>query len=148
MNELKTIERQTSTSNFGRNFVSALKLSVEWGIIAALIVGCLAAGIWTLIPTALLPWGSGEVNLIGYISHCPFAPISSIALIGASLIGVLLATRIEQRNPVGYMMISVATLGILVGMINGIDTSMFLVGGVAIGIGMILGIILLLRRRE
>lgn len=146
MNELMTIEKQNKTSNFGRNFVSALKLSVEWGIIAALVVGCLAAGIWTLIPTNLLPWGSGEVNLIGYASHCSFAPISSLALIGASLIGVALAIRVEQRNPIGYMMLSITTLGIIAGAIlNGIDTSMFIIGGVAILIGMILGIILLLR---
>lgn len=149
MNDLKTNERQTNTSNFGRNFVSALKLSVEWGIIAALIVGCLAAGIWTLIPTALLPWGSGEMNIIGYASHCPFAPISSLSLIGVSLVGVFLAFRIQQRNPIGYMMVSFATLGVLLGAIlTGIDTSMLIFGGVAIGIGMVLGIIILSRGDE
>lgn len=146
MNDLKTNETQTKTSNFGRNFVSALKLSVEWGIIAALIVGCLAAGIWTLIPTAFLPWGSAEVNLIGYASHCPFAPISSLSLIGMSLIGVVLSFKIRQRNPIGYMIISLAALGILMGaIVNGIDTGMLIIGGVAIGFGIILGIFLLLR---
>ena len=147
MNDLENKERQVNTDNFGRNFVSALKLSVEWGIISALIVGCLAAGIWTLIPTAMLPWGSGEANLIGYISHCSFAPISSLALIVLSLIGVLLATRIEQRNPIGYMVILITVLGVLLGaLLNGIDTGMFMFGGTAIIIGVILGIVLLLRR--
>ena len=147
MNDLKTSEKQTNSTNFERNFVSVLKLSVDWGIISALIIGCFAAGIWTLIPTGFLPWGSSEVNLIGYISHCSYAPISSLALIGISLVGVFLATKIKQRNPIGYMMLSVTTLGIIAGaIVNGIDTGMFIVGGVAIVLGMILGIILLLRR--
>jgi hypothetical protein len=147
MNDVKINENQTNTSNVGRNFVSALKLSVEWGVLTAIIIGCLAAGIWTLVPTALLPWGSGEINLLGYISHCPFAPISSLTLIIVSLIGVGLSTRIEERNPIGYMMLSLGALGILVGaLLNGVDTGMFIIGGVTIGIGVLLGIILLLRR--
>jgi len=146
--DLENQERQIEEVHVPRNFVSAVKLSVGWGIVTALIIGCFVAGLWTLMPTSLLPWGSHKFNLIGYVSHCSFAPLSSLALFGGSLVGIVLAVRMRERNPVGYITISFALLGMLIGMWNGFDTDIFIFGGLSIGLSILLCTLMLMLKQN
>ncbi|MFW9993948.1 MAG: hypothetical protein ACFFD4_18030 [Candidatus Odinarchaeota archaeon] len=121
------------------NIKLALKLAGNWGFIATLVIGCLAAGVWTLIPTEFLTWGSSKTNLLGYVSHCPFAPLSSLALFGISLAEMMVAVRMPGKNPVGYTVFITGILGILTGMlVEGIGTNMFIAGGIGIVMGIVL----------
>ncbi|MFW9955606.1 MAG: hypothetical protein ACFFD3_13745, partial [Candidatus Thorarchaeota archaeon] len=102
--EQKYEEKETKKETSGlRRFFSVLAIAAGWTFLSSLVIGCLSAGIWTVIPTELLAWGSSKVNLIGYVSHCPFVPVSTFSLLGAAGVGILLIVRMPLRNPVGLV---------------------------------------------
>ncbi|MFX0209387.1 MAG: hypothetical protein ACFFDT_25610 [Candidatus Hodarchaeota archaeon] len=142
---LKTKIDPVHESNVFLNFKLALNRSLSWGFISALVVGGFAAGLWTLIPTRFLTWGSSKVNLIGYVSHCPFVPFSTLLLMGCALIGVILTLKMKGKNPIGITVFIFGLLGLFFGMINGIDVDMFITGGYGIGTGMFLSLLMDLR---
>ncbi len=136
-----TMERQDNEGiSIIKRILSATWNSFAWGFISALFIGCLAAGIWTIIPTALLPWGSSELNLIGYVSHCSYAPVSTSILLGASLIGAILIAKKGGRKPVGYTVFGITGTATLAGSIGGLDVSTFIAMGSAVGVAIVLGI--------
>ena len=68
--------------------VLAFPMSDKTRNTALLILICILAGlaIWTL-----LPWGASKPNDLGYVSFCPFAPWSTLALLVVA--GVIWAIR-------------------------------------------------------
>ena len=115
----------------------SLKKGLAWAGITIHIVGGTVAGIWTLIPTNLLPWGASQMNLIGYISHCSFAPISSLLLFGFALFGVLKARKRIDLKYNGLIVIGFGITGVILGAINTISLNMLILGLVGICLGMI-----------
>ena len=151
MNLANESEQATSQQNgatiVGR-LLSAMKLSIAWAIITGLAIGCGAAALWTLIPTALLSWDSSDVNLIGYVSHCPFVPVSSLVLVGGLLFGVVLAVRMRGQNSIGLLIPLAGATGTLLGMLGGIGLNMFRFMGAGIGLGVVLVILIGLVRNS
>ena len=139
--ELKEKNKDSEDKGVVRSFFTSLMYSVTWGFLSALVVGCLLAGIWTVIPTALLPWGAHEVNLIGYISHCSYAPISTLILVGASVIGIFLSTRIRGRELLGPIVYAATIIGAASGAAVGFDVVMFIYMGIGVGVGILFGIL-------
>jgi len=128
--------------------ITVLGLSLIWAFIMAAIVGSLAAGIWTLIPTELLPWGSVNPNLMGYVSHCSFAPASSLMLLAVSCIGILLSYKITKGREIGFGIFIGTAGGLLIGLMGGIDITMFIGMGSGVGVGVVFGIIIGIFRRS
>ncbi len=133
-NAVSALSDNVKTTN---QLLFSLKQGLAWAGIAIHIVGGSAAGIWTLIPTNFLPWGSSKVNLIGYISHCPFVPISTLLLFGFALLGVLKARKRTDIKYNGLIVIGFGVAGVIIGAVNTISTSMLILGFFGIGFGMI-----------
>ncbi|MFW9933097.1 MAG: hypothetical protein ACFFDR_10615 [Candidatus Thorarchaeota archaeon] len=137
-----TIEQQNKDSiSIVRRILSVTWNSFVWGFLSALVIGCFVSGVWTIIPTSLLPWGSSQLNLIGYVSHCSFAPISTSILFGSALIGLGLMLKKGGKKPIGYTVFGTTGFGTLIGMIGGLDTSTFITMGIGVGVGVVLGIL-------
>ena len=133
---------RTEEQSFLKRVFRSIGLSFLWGFIAALAIGCLASGIWTFIPTEYLAWGSSKINLVGYLSHCSFTPISTIVLLGTSLIGFALALKMRARNPIGYTVMGITGIATLIGILRGgLDIAMFIGMGTGVGIGIVLAIV-------
>ncbi len=129
-------------SNGIRRFLKVTGYALIWAFVLSLALGSFAAGLWTLIPTELLAWGSNKLNFLGYVSHCSFAPISSTILFVASAIGVLLAYKITRGRTVGLGVFIGVGGGLVVGALGGIDIVMFIGMGAGVGIGFVLGLFL------
>ncbi len=119
-----------------------LGLILGWALLAAMIVGSFTAAIWTAIPTAFLPWGASYVNLVGYVSHCPFTPISTLILLIVGFLGVFLAYKLKRGRRIGYGVFAGTIGGLLVGLLGGIDIVMFIGMGAGVGIGVFLGLVI------
>lgn len=134
-------EAEARSSGGIKGFFIALGLALVWAFLSSLIVGSLAAAIWTAIPTVLLPWGAAYLNLIGYVSHCPFTPISTLILLSAGLVGVFSAYRLKRGRTIGRVVFAGALGGLLIGLLGGIDIIMFMGMGAGVGVGFVLGLI-------
>jgi len=120
-----------------------LGYALVWAFALSLALGSFAAGVWTVIPTELLAWGAGRPNLLGYVSHCPFVPISSLTLFAASSIGLFLAYKLRSRERfTGLGVLLGIAGGMAVGLLGGIDIGMFMGMGAGVGVGIVLGPIL------
>ncbi len=132
-----------------RRFLTVLGISFGWTFLTALVIGCLTAGVWTIIPTEFLTWGASKVNLIGYVSHCSFAPVSTLTLLGSAIVGGRLMLRMPMRNPIGIVVFVSAALGTVIGMIRGIDILTFAGMGAGVGVGFVVAVIIgLLQKQE
>jgi len=118
-----------------------LGLSLVWAFLSAMVVGSFAAAIWTVIPTSLLSWGAGNVNLIGYVSHCSFAPASTLILLATTAIGIFLIHRLRRGRVIGLSVLVGTIGGLLIGLLNGVDIVMFMGMGAGVAVGIVLGFI-------
>jgi hypothetical protein len=144
----ETQELKGSSSGL-RRFLKVAGYALIWAFVVSLALGSFAAGLWTLIPTELLAWGSSKLNILGYVSHCPFAPFSSTILFVASAIGVLLAYKISKGRTIGLGVFMGVGVGLAIGALGGIDIVMFIGMGAGVGIGFVLGLFLgLFREKE
>lgn len=116
-------------------------LALVWGFLSALVIGTLAAAIWTVIPTELLRWGASKVNLIGYVSHCPFVPISTVVLLGSTTVGSILIWKLNPGRSIGSVIFMATASGLLIGLLGGVDITMFMGMGAGVGIGIAIGFI-------
>ena len=134
-------ETKTRQSSGLKRVFNVIGLTMVWAFLAAAIVGALAAAIWTVIPTEMLAWGSNEVNLIGYVSHCSYAPLSTLILL--SIVGVsgIFAYKLNRGRAIAFVVFAGTLGGLLVGLLGGIDITMFIGMGAGVGIGVLLGLI-------
>jgi hypothetical protein len=147
--ELVEVSKQKAkTRSIVRDFIRILGLATIWAFIMAAIVGSLAAAIWTIVPTEVLAWGASTPNLIGYVSHCSFAPISTAILMTVSLVGVLMGWKLRKGREVAKGVFIGTAGGLILGLIGGIDITMFIGMGAGIGVGMVFGILIGLFRRS
>jgi len=137
--EMQEIKSTRQISGLKRFFI-ILGLALVWAFLSAMMIGSFAAGIWTLIPTAFLPWGASYENLIGYVSHCSFTPVSSFILIGVALIGTFIAYRLKRGRNIGKGVFIGTLGGLLIGLLGGIDIIMFMGMGAGVGVGVVLGL--------
>ena len=140
--------KRTDTRSRVIVFFQVLGRAVVWAFIVAAMVGSLAAAIWTIVPTEMLAWGASTPNLIGYVSHCSFAPISTAVLSAVSLIGMLMRWRIKRGREIAKGVFFGTTGGLLLGLLGGIDIVMFIGMGAGVGVGVLLGILIGLFRRS
>lgn len=124
-----------------KKFFIILGLSLVWAFLSAMVVGSFAAAIWSVIPTSLLSWGADNANLIGYVSHCSFAPASTLILLTTTAIGIFLAHRLRRGRVIGLSVLVGTTGGLLIGLLNGIDIVMFMGMGAGVAVGIVLGFI-------
>lgn len=66
------------------------KWVLVWPFLLAMVIGGIGSGIWTLLPTELVGWGAITPNYLGYVSHCSFAPFSSLMLFLMAAVGLVL----------------------------------------------------------
>ncbi|MFW9793928.1 MAG: hypothetical protein ACFFEE_06495 [Candidatus Thorarchaeota archaeon] len=148
MSKIDTIQIEnqadTSTPRLGglRKIVRVIGLTLVWAFLSALIVGSYSAAVWTVIPTELLEWGAGRINLIGYVSHCSFVPISTLFLVSAASIGVLIAFKLRRGRTIGKWVFVMTATGLGIGLLFGIDIVMFMGMGVGVGLGILLGLVI------
>ena len=144
-------EREKPESFLG-SFLRVLISTLLWSIALISIMSSLTAAIWTLIPTELLDWGSQRVNIIGYVSHCNYAPISTMILFSISIIFVPFVVRLIGKYGINYGAIAGIIIGLLIGIGSGLGQGRFVavfVGlGIGVGTGILLGIISGLMRRK
>jgi len=122
-----------------KKLLTFLGVILAWALLSTMTVGSLTAAIWTAIPTASLPWGASDVNLIGYVSHCSFTPISTLILLGVGFLGVVLAYKLKKGRGIGYGVFAGTAGGLLIGLLRGIDSVMFIGMGAGVGVGVFLG---------
>ena len=153
MSDTKTIQRERKGTKEARQ-PSGLKrvlqvfgLSLVWAFLSAAVVGALAAAIWTAIPTEMLQWGANEVNLIGYVSHCSYAPISTLILLSVSVIGAVIAFKLKRGRTIGLVVFAGTAGGLMIGLLGGIDITMYIGMGAGIGVGVLLGLVIGLVRK-
>lgn len=142
INNENVLENQTENNVIEIN-PSLFRQSIKWVFVSCITLWSFAAGIWTLLPTAILPWGASKVNMMGYISHCSFAPVSTIGLFIITIIGLVKAIKIMNKNPLSYIILAAVSIGVLVGMIVNIDTGMFLGAFVAAIVGVVITLLLI-----
>jgi len=148
MNQANTMELEreqlniTGKSGGLRRFFKTLGLGLVWAFLSALIVGSMAAAIWTVIPTELLAWGAGVMNRMGYISHCSYAPISTSIMLVVAIIGTGLAFRIPRGRYLGRIVFGGTSVGLVLGALIGIDIVMYIGMGIGLGVGLILGLLI------
>ncbi len=148
MSKIETIQVENQESIAARQdsalrrIVRVVGLTLLWSFISALIVGSFAAAIWTIIPTELLQWGAGEMNLIGYVSHCSFVPISTLSLVVMGSIGLLFAFKFNRSRRMGMGVFVGTAGGLAIGALGGVDIIMFIGMGAGVGIGTIFGLII------
>jgi hypothetical protein len=147
MQKVVEIERESDTTSWIKRFVVTLGLALVWAFMSAGIIGSLAAAIWTVVPTEMLTWGASTQNLIGYVSHCSYAPISTTILSTVVVVGILAASRLNRGREIGKVVFIGTAGGLLLGLLDGVDIAMFIGMGAGIGVGVALGILIGLFRR-
>ncbi len=131
-----------------KRVLTVVGLTMVWTFISAGFVGALAAAIWTVIPTELLPWGATTVNLIGYVSHCSYAPVSTLILLSIVSVMSIFAYKLKRGRTIGLVVFIGTTAGLLIGLLGGIDITMFVGMGAGVGAGVFLGLVVGLVRRK
>ncbi len=67
-----------------------------------MIAGNLVAGIYSILPSAVVGWGATEPSYLGYVSHCSFAPWSTIISVAIAAVGIFLFVKLikyfKKRN--------------------------------------------------
>jgi hypothetical protein len=97
----------------------------------------------------MLEWGAMTPNLIGYISHCSYSPVSTAILLAAASIGALLSYKLKRSKDIGLGVFASTAGGLLIGLLGGVDITMFIGMGAGVGVGIFLGILIgVLRRNE
>ncbi|MFW9788806.1 MAG: hypothetical protein ACFFE2_14665 [Candidatus Thorarchaeota archaeon] len=147
MNETEVIQYRNEEENIVRHpsgllrVLKVIGLTLIWAFVSAGIVGALAAAVWTVIPTDMLSWGATKVNLIGYVSHCPFVPVSTMILL--STVGVLsvVAYKLKRVRNIGLVVFTGTAVGLLVGLLGGIDVTMYMGMGSGVAVGVMLGLV-------
>jgi hypothetical protein len=153
MNEAKTIQTEKKRTTEARQpsglkrVLQVIGLSVVWSLLSAAVVGALAAAIWTVIPTEMLQWGADYVNLIGYVSHCSYTPISTLILLSISTVGAVISYKLKRGRTIGLMVFAGTAGGLMIGLLSGIDVTMYIGMGVGIGVGVLLGLVIGLVRK-
>jgi hypothetical protein len=148
MSEIEVIEIENKGTTDARQpsglkrVLKVLGLTAIWAFISSGGVGALAAAVWTVIPTEMLPWGATDVNLIGYVSHCSYAPVSTLILLSAVGIVSVIAYNLKQGRAIGLVVFAGTSGGLLVGLFEGIDITMYIGMGIGIGVGVLLGLII------
>ncbi|UCE10977.1 MAG: hypothetical protein JSW61_03340 [Candidatus Thorarchaeota archaeon] len=135
---------KTQESNHKRGVGHLLRIlgyALVWAFLISLTVGSFAAAIWTAIPTDLLAWGSTRPNLLGYVSHCSFVPLSTAILSVASVIGLVLTLKLKRARRTGQWVLMGVVGGMAIGLLGGIDIEMFIGMGAGVGIGVALAIV-------
>ncbi len=152
MQSVEVRTKQKSLSKYDspvRRFFFVFIQTLVWAFVAAAVLGSLAAAIWTVIPTEMLDWGSSQVNLIGYVSHCNFVPLSTTILLVVAIIGLLLTIPLRSSRHIGAGVFAGSGVGLAFGMLGGFDIIMFIGMGSGIGIGILLGILIgMMKGRE
>ena len=131
-----------------RRVLNVLGLTAVWAFISAGMVGASAAAVWTVIPTDVLPWGATDVNLIGYVSHCSYTPVSTVILLSTVGILSIFAYKLKRGRVVGLVVLIGTVGGLLVGLLGGIDVTMFIGMGAGVGIGVVFGLVIGLIRES
>lgn len=144
-NHGRTEARQSS---WLKRVLKVIGLTLVWALLSAAVVGFLAAAIWTAIPTEILQWGATEVNLIGYVSHCSYTPISTLILLTAAGIGAVLAYKLKRGRDIGLGVFAGTAGGLVIGLLGGIDVIMYIGMGAGVGIGVVLGLLIGLFRQS
>ena len=153
MSETDTILIENQERNEARppsglkRVLSVIGLSLVWALLAAAIVGSLAAAIWTVIPTEILQWGASEVNLIGYVSHCSYTPISTLILLSTAFVGAAISYKLKHGRTIGLVVFAGTAGGLMIGLLEGIDVTMYIGMGAGIGVGVLLGLVIGLVRK-
>ncbi len=128
-------------------FLNVLGLALVWAFVFAGIIGSLTAAMWTIIPTEMLDWGASTVNLIGYVSHCSYVPLSTIILLAVTGVMTILAYKLKRGRSIGLGVLTGTAGGLLIGLLGGVGVTMFIGMGSGVGIGILLGIITGMIRR-
>ena len=100
-NTIQLEKQETHQASVVKRVFTTLGYTLVWAFFSALAIGCLAAAIWTVIPTVLLPWGASGANLLGYVSHCSYAPISTFVLSSTSLVGFGRSYKLKRGRDIG-----------------------------------------------
>ena len=154
MSEVKAIQIEKKGTTEARQpsglkrVLQVIGLSFVWAFLSAAMVGAFAAAIWTAIPTEMLQWGANKVNLIGYVSHCSYAPISTLILFSVAAVGVVISLRLKRGRDIGLMVFAGTAGGLMIGLIGGIDITMYIGMGAGIGVGVLLGLVIGLTRKK
>ncbi|MFX1606982.1 MAG: hypothetical protein ACFFDD_13900 [Promethearchaeota archaeon] len=138
----KPENREARKSGGIKSLLMFLGVILAWALISAMTVGSFTAAIWTAIPTALLPWGASYENLVGYVSHCPFAPASTLILLFVGILGIFFAYKLKKGRGIGYGVFAGTMGGLLIGLLGGIDIVMFMGMGAGVGVGVFLGLVI------
>lgn len=128
--------------------IKIIGFALVWAFIMAAAIGSFAAAVWTVIPTEMLEWGASTPNLVGYVSHCSFAPVSTGILSIVSLVGILLSWKLKTGREIGIGVFIGTGGGLVMGLAGGIDITMFIGMGSGVGVGVVLGILIGLLRRS
>jgi hypothetical protein len=113
---------------------------LNWGIKIFLISSLIVAGVWTAIPTSLLPWGAHKDNLLGYTSHCSFVPVSTTILLGLAFLMISKRVQLEDLSLGSYVVLGMMLLITFVGILtDGIGIATFVQSFLGITLGVILG---------
>ncbi|MHA2352958.1 MAG: hypothetical protein ACXAC0_03265 [Candidatus Thorarchaeota archaeon] len=148
MSETDTILIENQERNEARQpsglkrVLNVIGLALVWAVLSAAIVGSLAAAIWTVIPTEILQWGASEVNLIGYVSHCSYTPISTLILLSTAVVGTVISYKLHQGRTIGLMIFAGTSGGLMIGLLGGIDVTMYIGMGAGLGVGVFLGLVI------
>ena len=124
-----------------KSVLRVVGLTLVWAFLSAGIVGTLAAAVWTVIPTSALPWGATEVNLIGYVSHCSYTPISTMILLLSVGVVSVIVIKLKHGRTIGLVVFLCTLGGLLIGLLGGIDVTMYIGMGTGVGVGVLLGLI-------
>jgi len=63
-------------------------------LLFAMIAGNIVSAIYSILPSAVIGWGATETNYLGYISHCSFAPWSTLISVALVAVGVYLFVKL------------------------------------------------------
>ena len=111
---------------------------LSWCFYFGILSTNLIAAIWTVLPTSILHWGAKKSNFLGYISHCSFAPISTLMLFFCCGWVIRKFRNKEIKFDIIKVIITLSgTIGFILGLVEfglAIDTYIYIYLGLLIGI--------------
>jgi hypothetical protein len=87
---------KTFVKNVLKKSIKIFLASLYATIIIAMIAGGISAGIMTLLPPEDFGWSVSNLNYLGYMSICAFAPFSTLMLFAMALIGFILLVKFAK----------------------------------------------------